>query len=308
MSRRPRHLCAVLLLGMASVLSANNLLINPSFDEPVFEVTTCDERNLAPVPGWFRLEEVDGQLLRTGPLAYRNGFVYTPDCPRDSDGDADWIHASIEFCDVGVRKGIEQTVEQVTPGATLTFSGWWSLGNSGAPDFDPTTLNTATDAFAYAELHEGPDGEGEPLVATMIAAPPNSVSNWQPFSISSVVTGTVVTVRVWIISGLGSCQEIGFHLDACVLTQTVPCNVPFADADGDGDVDGTDFAVFQRCYTGDGDGHPPIPARPAYCPCFNREGDDDAIAGDDFEAFLNCVTGPMVLHATHPNPLCSDQP
>lgn len=30
------------------------------------------------------------------------------------------------------------------------------------------------------------------------------------------------------------------------------CNTPWADADGDHDVDSDDFAVFQKCYTGPG--------------------------------------------------------
>lgn len=70
------------------------------------------------------------------------------------------------------------------------------------------------------------------------------------------------------------------------------CNVPFADADGDQDVDQDDFGVFQACYTGPGGGVPDN------CACFNRpegrSGCDDDVDGDDLSAFVDCVTGPGV--------------
>ncbi|UCD27549.1 MAG: hypothetical protein JSV03_10570, partial [Planctomycetota bacterium] len=68
------------------------------------------------------------------------------------------------------------------------------------------------------------------------------------------------------------------------------CNYPFVDADGDGDVDQDDFAMFQVCYTG---GATPVPSDPLYCMCFDSEGDND-IDNDDFTAFQNCATGPDI--------------
>jgi hypothetical protein len=70
-----------------------------------------------------------------------------------------------------------------------------------------------------------------------------------------------------------------------------PCNDPFADADGDGDVDQSDFGRWQACETGDGGGVPPG------CGCFDRDegglGDGD-IDGDDALAFEACATGPGI--------------
>jgi len=80
------------------------------------------------------------------------------------------------------------------------------------------------------------------------------------------------------------------------------CNKPAADADGDGDVDVEDFAVLQLCYTGNEEGHPPIPDDPAYCRCLDR-GDDAAggvhgrdgdIDERDLAAFVECASGPGV--------------
>lgn len=69
----------------------------------------------------------------------------------------------------------------------------------------------------------------------------------------------------------------------------VPCHDPFADADGDGDVDQIDFAAFQRCYTG-----PNKPFAIAMgCGCFDRDGDDD-VDMDDLESFAACFSGPMI--------------
>lgn len=69
------------------------------------------------------------------------------------------------------------------------------------------------------------------------------------------------------------------------------CHDPFADADGDGDVDQTDFATWQLCYSGSG--------RPVGgdCRCFDRDaagaGDGDVDA-DDYAAFQACASGPAI--------------
>ncbi|MCB9850354.1 MAG: hypothetical protein H6817_06575 [Phycisphaerales bacterium] len=80
------------------------------------------------------------------------------------------------------------------------------------------------------------------------------------------------------------------------------CNTPFADNDGDGDVDLRDYKAIQQCVSG-GAG----PMLPEDCICFDRDHDGDIDAFDAAE-FANCVTGSGVLHATDPNPLCSEQP
>ncbi|MBI4579920.1 MAG: hypothetical protein HY718_09475 [Planctomycetes bacterium] len=81
---------------------------------------------------------------------------------------------------------------------------------------------------------------------------------------------------------------------------TLCCREPFADADGDNDVDAEDFAVFQRCLTLGGGNVP------AGCGCFDVGPDgfpDGDIDLDDFLAFLDCGSGPSVafVSADHPN-------
>jgi hypothetical protein len=76
------------------------------------------------------------------------------------------------------------------------------------------------------------------------------------------------------------------------------CHNPFADADGDGDVDMNDFAEFQKCFSGSG--HPLT----GDCKCFDRpeegfpDGDND-VDQTDFNSFVNCATRANV--AADPN-------
>lgn len=76
------------------------------------------------------------------------------------------------------------------------------------------------------------------------------------------------------------------------------CNQPFADADGDGDVDMEDFAAFQRCLSD-------FLSDP-YCICFDRAAPKGELGVADLEAFAHCFTGPTILHALNPNPNCGD--
>lgn len=76
------------------------------------------------------------------------------------------------------------------------------------------------------------------------------------------------------------------------------CNVPFADTDGDGDVDQTDFAAFQRCYMSS-------PFDWDNCHCLDRAGNQDVIDSDDLWAFEACATGPGVaFDVDHPPENC----
>ncbi len=65
------------------------------------------------------------------------------------------------------------------------------------------------------------------------------------------------------------------------------CPTPFADADGDGDVDQVDFGEFQVCFSGGAE------TATGKCLCFDRDS-DDTITQDDFNAFQACWSGPGV--------------
>ncbi|GMV98041.1 MAG: hypothetical protein AMXMBFR83_23940 [Phycisphaerae bacterium] len=65
------------------------------------------------------------------------------------------------------------------------------------------------------------------------------------------------------------------------------CPTPFADFDGDGDVDQVDFGEFQRCFTGFGGATSPE------CACFDQDG-INGVDDADLTAFVNCASGPNI--------------
>jgi hypothetical protein len=76
-----------------------------------------------------------------------------------------------------------------------------------------------------------------------------------------------------------------------VLFPGMTCHTPFADADGDGDVDQADFAAFQACFSGPGGG------LFVNCDCFDRDDDKD-VDSDDAGRFEACASGPGVTAST----------
>jgi hypothetical protein len=81
----------------------------------------------------------------------------------------------------------------------------------------------------------------------------------------------------------------------------VGCQVPFADADKDGDVDQEDFGQFQLCYTGEAS------LSEQACACFDvptSDGQggtapaDQKINQADYLEFAKCITGPDVKFTT----------
>lgn len=82
-----------------------------------------------------------------------------------------------------------------------------------------------------------------------------------------------------------------FWYDEVKLWAPCPNEEMRFDADNDGDVDQTDFAYLQRCFSGEGNlaGE----GDPFACHCFDVDGDGDVDA-EDLEAFLDCVSGPKI--------------
>jgi hypothetical protein len=63
------------------------------------------------------------------------------------------------------------------------------------------------------------------------------------------------------------------------------------DFDRDGDVDGADLTVFERCGTGPGIGGPPAGCQQSDFTRCDAEGDQDVDQGD-FGVFQRCYSGP----------------
>ncbi|HOW70179.1 MAG TPA: hypothetical protein PKY77_06205 [Phycisphaerae bacterium] len=110
----------------------------------------------------------------------------------------------------------------------------------------------------------------------------------------------ILTIEfVWIHSGPDAGPPewgnvAAFHLDN--VRSSYDCTrSPWADADGDGDVDQRDFGSFQQCYTGSAG-----PAGPG-CACFDRDH-GGLIDENDFIRFQDCFTGPAIV--TEPSADC----
>ena len=81
------------------------------------------------------------------------------------------------------------------------------------------------------------------------------------------------------------------EIDGVVVLPNLGCHNPFADADGDGDVDQVDFGLWQTCFTGDGGA-----ITDSRCECFDRNRDGDVDGNEDFAAFQACAdtSGPTI--------------
>ena len=98
-------------------------------------------------------------------------------------------------------------------------------------------------------------------------------------------------------NGLTDCAD-----PACAGTAACQCHDPFADIDGDGDVDQVDFGLWQLCFTGPNG----LGFDAGRCECLDRDdkngdhlynppddGDGD-VDMDDFAKFAKCYSGPGV--------------
>ena len=124
-----------------------------------------------------------------------------------------------------------------------------------------------------------------PPTVTSISISPDPASGLT--AITATATSEVMTV-LWQTTG-GN-DNASTHADNLTFIPIFLCSEPFADADGDADVDREDFGVLQACITGDAIS---IPPEPQYCSCFDRDGNDH-IEQSDITEFEKCATGPEV--------------
>ncbi|MHC4672147.1 MAG: hypothetical protein ACYTBZ_06635 [Planctomycetota bacterium] len=83
----------------------------------------------------------------------------------------------------------------------------------------------------------------------------------------------------------GPLGPINTEVDGIIVLPCMnDCNDPFADADGDNDVDQEDYGLWQLCISGEGNG-----ITNNRCCCFDRDHDGD-IDTSDYNAFETCAT------------------
>lgn len=175
---------------------AQNLLVNPSFDEPA--VASSCSHDTAAVTDWTN-------------LANRNDTLYIPTCPRDGDG----AHASVQgWGSVGSPgQTFYQTVNDLTPGISYSLTGYWAMGH-----MDSWGALTVT-----AELLDG-DSSSSPKLADAKVVQSQGDRDWQAFQVNGTPSGTSMTILFrWINAGS---TGWALHVDGLELTTTTCFDPP----------------------------------------------------------------------------------
>lgn len=117
----------------------------------------------------------------------------------------------------------------------------------------------------------------------------------QTYTVTLDAAASIEGPRVYADAVRWTTPGITANLLAATLETGICCNRPWADADGDQDVDMTDFAVFQRCLTIG------LPGILPGCECMDAD-DDGSIDSDDYDDFNACGLGPDVdfIHDLNP--------
>jgi len=179
---------------------------------------------------------------------------------------------------------IYQTVGGASSGAELRLSGFMFGCSNDLPGNPDRRFNH------HIKLWDGSLDGG--LLASWVMPDAQHCTDWVPFSIVGTPTGATVTVEWgWQRTSDRNWAVPATYMDEVSLCKPKLCNDPFADFDGDDDVDQEDFAFMQRCYN-------PL-GLPDGCLCADADR-DLAVDTVDMNAFDACASGPSVAA----NPLC----
>jgi len=177
---------------------------------------------------------------------------------------------------------------------TPTVTGYYRVQATWAQNLD------AARQAAFVITHDGPP-------VTVYRNQRNDGNGWQHLEESvyrgqyHLTAGSTYTVtlnaglsgdgpRVFADAVRWEMPGINTSLLAATLETGRCCHTPWADADGDGDVDGDDFAFLQRCLTLGGG----VPS-PGLCACLDSDN-NQAIDATDLQNFAACAMGPGVVY------------
>lgn len=208
---------------------------------------------------------------RQGPII--TGFIATNNANGALQGGDD-LWGSLKFDDTADRLQLWQYIDTNLPEATFcTLTALWTGGTTA-----PATISYGI------EIREN-DENGTVLAST---APRMATDKFDWTLSKDIVTlpGGPKKLAVLVYAENSDAVDAGMHFDELLLRTGADL---WPDADGDGDVDGQDFAAFQLCLTGADAG----PYSDESCARFDRNDDTDVDAAD-FAEFANCGTGPDV--------------
>ncbi len=305
-SLEPAELLDVLELQLPT---GPNLLLNASFEDATLDpwVATPDDG----LTGKNEAKPGPELIFQSPPLINDACDDTTPIV--DVDGWAGFVGSDGDYW-VGTRSINLDFDNWITPnGGSLEQSVGLPLGPGNysltatvqVRMWDQTPAGTSVTLFFVV------DGEDQPgATAALIDLPFMTVDGLDPYTILSAdfigEATSDITLKMQIStnadSGFQTCPDPKLSvvgIDDVQLVGVVACPTPFADADEDGDIDGTDFAILQLCI-----GDNPLPDE---CRCFDTDT-SGGIDAADVADFVDCATGPGVLHVNNPNPNCIEQP
>ncbi len=169
----------------------------------------------------------------------------------------------------------------MSEGSGGTVRAWQTVQVSGGNYEFSGLFNVPAGVTVTLRLLDG-DESGTQLAESSV---PVEVNTWTEGSVNANAPTSGIMTAVWEMQLTGTEPAVGGSADGLKFEST--CNNPVFDFDGDGDVDQTDFAAFQVCYTG---GTGPLPAG---CECADRTG-DGLVTQSDATAFEACASGPGI--------------
>lgn len=164
-------------------------------------------------------------------------------------------------------------------GATLPAARTVTINKAGT---DPTCyeISVAGDAVCSVSGRDNAFGYN---------AGSRTVSVSLPAGITATAGTKIGTITIdnldWTNQGTGTGSLDGNDVITVLVHVGTSCPDPFADTDSDGDVDQSDFAALQLCYSPQGESYP------ASCACMDRDL-NGIIDLADFDEFQSCVSGP----------------
>jgi hypothetical protein len=186
-----------------------------------------------------------------------------------------------------------------------------AIGPGKGKDLDtPTCMNYGTESNPWRRCYKG-SNDGN-VCATDADCPANEECLASYASQNVGIDNLVLYDGVFQAAHTGACCDRSHGAPSCTdnvaaedclppnvfsenktCAESLCCGTPFADSDGDGDVDQTDFSAFQNCYTGPGS----LFAMSTSCKCFDRDNNQN-VDSDDWAKFEACASGPGIAANT----------
>ncbi|GMV95792.1 MAG: hypothetical protein AMXMBFR83_01620 [Phycisphaerae bacterium] len=195
--------------------------------------------------------------------------------------DPDGLHASFHWGGPDgvireLRRGVETAITG-TPGYVVLRAAAVGVGTTG--------YACAREIKVY--VNESP----VPTLELLVAGASSNDAAFQGIGFGAGSTaGTMDVTFDWVAGTNAGAFAPGEEVP--VLGRSLipsACNDPFADVDGDGDVDQRDFARWQLCFTGPNATFTDF----ARCGCLDATK-DERIDENDLLPFVNCISGPNV--------------